>query len=246
MEIWGDPPNTFSIQAITPGGEYVPLIIPRLNEVNDIRFIFENTILSIFFQIVGSRSGAQLVIVRLRNPSEGIWKFIIQKVNRTLGLKFNIWLPINEFISGGTFFIKSSPFTTLTSPANVILPLVVTAYNISNNSFYINSSRGYTRTRQIVPDLAAPGVNIICPIPHNRYAIKSGTSIAAAYGAGISAFLLEWSHLKGNPEYLDGVDIKNLLIRGAERDSGKEYPNQEFGYGKINLWGTFNILTGNS
>ena len=103
LEIWGASPNTFGIDMISPGGEYMPFIIPRINERREISFIFESTIINIYFQLVGSRAGAQLVILRLRNPTEGIWRIGIQKMNKTLPLKINIWLPITAFSVKGHF-----------------------------------------------------------------------------------------------------------------------------------------------
>ncbi len=245
MEIWGDVPNTFSLEMISPGGEIVPLISPRINERREIRFIFEITTIFIEFLLVGSRSGAQVVALRFKNPAEGSWRITIKKINKSLALHINSWLPMTGFIGNGTFFIPSSPYTTLTSPANTFNPVVATAYDNSNGSLYMNASRGFTRTGQISPDLAAPGVNIIGPIPGNKYAKHSGTSIAAAHTAGVAAMLLEWGKVRRNVRYLDGVDVKNLLIRGANRDPGKVYPNRENGYGTLNIFGVFENLRGN-
>ncbi|MFT4146155.1 MAG: S8 family peptidase [Mobilitalea sp.] len=245
LEIWGDVPNTFSIEMITAWGENVPLITPRINERREINFIFETTILNIDFQLVGSRSGAQLVVMRFQNPASGTWRIIINKVNKSLDLHINSWLPINGFISNDTFFVRSSPYTTLTSPGNAFNPVVATAYDSQNGSLYLYASRGFTRTGQISPDLAAPGVNIIGPIQGNSYAPASGTSIAAAHTAGIAAMLLEWGKVKRNVRYMDGIDVKNLLIRGADREPNKIYPNREDGYGTLDIYGVFDSLRGN-
>lgn len=245
MEIWGDVPNTFAVGLTTPGGEYIPVILPRINERREVSFIFETTIINIYFQLVGSRSGAQLVIMRFRNPSEGIWRLEIQKINKTLELKLNIWLPINGFISDQTYFVKSTPYTTLTSPGNVDIPIVSTAYDAANGSLFINASRGFTRNGLISPDLAAPGVNVLGPSQGNSYVVKSGTSMAAAHACGIAAMLLEWGILRRNVNYLDGSDIKNLLIRGAIRDPTITYPNREWGYGILNIYQVFENLRGN-
>ncbi len=245
FEIWGDVPNTFGVELISPGGEYVPIIAPRINERREIDFIFEITSINIYFQLVGSRSGAQLVIVRFRNPSAGIWRILIHKRDRTLPLHFNIWLPISNFISEETFFINSTPFTTLTSPANVYLPMVVTAYDYSNDSLYVNASRGFTRTDRIAPDFAAPGVDIIGPSSGNGYTRMTGTSVAAAHTTGIAAMLQEWGIVRGTLEHLDGVDIKNMLIRGAQRDPASIYPSREWGYGILSIFGVFENLRGN-
>ncbi len=246
MEIWGDVPNTFGVGLTSPGGEFIPAIVPKINERREVSFIFETTIINIYFQLVGSRSGAQLVILRFQNPSEGIWRIEIKKMNKTLDFHFNMWLPINGFIRDTTYFVKSNPYTTLTSPGNTYIPIITTAYDGANGSLFINASRGYNRTGQISPDLAAPGVNILGPSKENSYVMMSGTSVAAAHTSGITAMLLEWGIIRGNVKYLDGADIKNLLIRGAEREPGMPYPNREWGYGILDVYGVFEIMRGNS
>ncbi len=245
LEIWGDVPNTFALEIVSPGGELVPLIAPRIYERREVSFIFEATKINIYFQLVGSRSGAQLVILRFLDPSEGIWRLIIRKLDKTLSLRVNTWLPINNFISKETFFINSSPYNTLTSPANVDIPIVATGYDISNDSHYLNASRGFTRTGRIAPGLAAPGVNIIGPGSNNSYPAMTGTSVSAAHTTGIAAILLEWGIVRGILANMDGTDIRNMLLRGAKRDPGKIYPNQEWGYGILDLFGTFERLRGN-
>lgn len=245
LEIWGDSPNTFGMDIISPTGEYIPLIAPRIGERREVSFIFETTLINIYFQLVGSRTGAQLVILRFQNPTEGIWRIGIYKMNKTLPLNFNIWLPISGFIGDETYFVKASPYTTLTSPGNVSLPIVATAYDYSNDNLFLNASRGFTRTGNIAPSLAAPGVNILGPKTGNNYTTGSGTSVAAAHTAGIAAMLLEWGVVRGNVEHMDGTDIKNLLIRGARRESIRTYPSREWGYGILDIFGVFENLRGN-
>ena len=242
FEIWGEIPNTFGVGITSPSGEVVPVIAPRLNERREIDFIFEITTVNIYFQLVGSRSGAQLVIVRFINPTEGIWRITINKTDRTLPLRFNIWLPINTFIGEDTFFINSTPYTTLTDPANSIIPIVATAYDMTNDSLYINASRGFTRAERISPTLAAPGVNIIGPNLENGYTTMSGTSVAAAHTTGLAAMLQEWGIVRGTLDHLDGTDVKNLLLRGATRESNQTYPNREWGFGIANIYGAFDRL----
>ena len=55
--------------------------------------------------------------------------------------------------------------------------------------------------------------------------------MAAAIAAGLTVLMMEYQ-----PE-TTGVQIKNYLIRGAKRD-GRNYPNTEFGWGKIDIYET--------
>ena len=41
---------------------------------------------------------------------------------------------------------------------------------------------------------------------------------------------------------MDGVTAKRFLIRGAERDENIIYPNREWGYGRLNIYGVFDSL----
>ncbi|QHQ61529.1 S8 family serine peptidase [Anaerocolumna sedimenticola] len=239
MELWGNAPSTFSIDILSPTGEFIPRIPARIGETRVIRFIFEATIIYLDYQVIEAQTGDQLILMRFSSPAEGIWRFRVYS-NIDLDSHFHIWLPMSNFISDATYFTQSSPETTLTSPGNTIIPLVVTAYDYTNQSLYLNASRGFTRTNNISPELAAPGVNLIGPAPDNSYRTGNGTSISAAHAAGIAAIILEWG-VSQNVLY-DSVEIKNFLIRGATRDPNISYPNPEWGYGIIDIYDAFRSL----
>ncbi|HWT26492.1 MAG TPA: S8 family peptidase, partial [Mobilitalea sp.] len=244
MEIWSDIPSTFSIELYSPTGEYVPIITPRLGERRTVRFFFNSTTIEIYFQLLGSRSGSQLVILFFDHPGAGIWRMVINKISRNIDLRYHIWLPMRNFLNEKTYFINSSPFTTLTSPADSNALIVATAYNSLNDSIAPEASRGYTRYGEIVPHFAAPGVGLIGPGQANSYSVRSGTSIAAAHTAGVAAMLLEWGIIKGHLRSMNGIDIKNMLLLGADRDIGGPYPNREWGYGLLDVYGAFERLSG--
>lgn len=245
MELWGDAPSTFSIDILSPSGEYIPRIPARIGEAREIRFIFEDTIINIDYLLLESQTGEQLIFIRFQNPTEGIWRFNVYSKG-DLTSNFNIWLPSTDFLSTETHFLEPDPYSTITSPGNTSTPIVTTAYDYTNNSLYINASRGFTRAGIISPNLAAPGVNIIGPGLGNTYTTRSGTSVAAAHTAGIAAMLLEWGIASGYYSQLDSVEIKNLLIRGARRDPNNIYPNRDWGYGILDIYNTFNSLRGES
>jgi subtilisin family serine protease len=238
MELWGKVPGTFSIDIMSPTGEYIPRIPARLGESRDIRFIFEKTLIRIDYLLIEAQSGDQLIFMRFTNPTEGIWKFRVYSKYEFVSF-FDIWLPIQNFLKSETRFTQPDPYYTLTTPANAGVPMVATAYNYTNNSLYLNASKGFSRTDIIVPNFAAPGVNLIAPAPNNSYAIVSGTSFAAAHTTGVAALLLQWSLKLGTYYQLDSVEIKNYLIRGAKREPGNTYPNRDWGYGILDLYNTF-------
>lgn len=115
-------------------------------------------------------------------------------------------------------------------------------YNGEDNSIDINSGRGYTRNGGIKPDFASPGVNVIGMLPGGRYTKKTGSSIAVGIAAGASALLTQWIVNQLGERGVDSIQIKNVLILGTERKDGESYPNEEWGYGKLNLYNTFETI----
>lgn len=243
MELWGYTPNTFAIDILSPTGEYIPRIPARINESREIRFILEDTIVNVDYFLIATESGDQLILLRFLRPTEGIWRFRIYAYG-DLDLEYNIWLPIHSFVSEDTYFINPDSTNTITAPGNTIFPMTVTAYDITNNSLFLNASRGFTRTGDIKPDFAAPGVNLIGPSLNNEYTSMSGTSVATAHTAGVSALLLEWGAVLGNHPQMSTVEIKNFLIRGATRNLPEPYPNMSWGYGRLNLYDSFLNIRG--
>lgn len=241
MELWGDSPGLFAIDIQTPSGEYVPRMVPRLDENREVSFIFEETLIYIDFQIVESQSGDQLILMRFHNPASGIWRFnVYGGVEVNAG--FHIWLPMEGFISNNTYFIRSDPYTTILSLGNAEIPITVTGYNITDDSLYLNASRGYSRTGQIKPEIAAPGVNILSPSLNQSFNEVTGTSPAAAHTAGVAAMLLEWAIVRGNQLSFNTIDMKIFMIRGARRDINIQYPNRDWGYGILDVFNIFDVL----
>lgn len=241
MEIWGASPNTFSIDITTPSGEYIPRFDIRLNQTRELRFIFEPTILFIDNRIVESQSGDQLILIRFSSPSQGIWKFKVYG-RGIFPMDFNIWLPMKDFITLDTYFIRSNPNITLLTLACTIIPITVTAYNTEDESLYIEAGKGYTRIDTVKPELAAPGVNILAPSLNHNFIEVSGTSAAVAHAAGIVAMLFEWGIVNGNYPNMSTQIIKNYLIRGARRRQDIQYPNPDWGYGILDIYNTFDKI----
>ncbi len=242
MELWGAAPNTYSIDILTPTGEYIPRITESIRVNRDISFLFERTTITIDYLMVESSTGDQLILMRFRKPTAGIWTFKVYTRGDLQG-SFHIWLPIGDFMVSNTYFIQSDPYTTITSPGNSIVPITVTAYSQENNSLYRRSGKGYSRINTIKPDLAAPGVNIQAPDLNHGFTEMTGTSAAAAHTCGVVALVLEWAVIRGNYPTADTVTIKNFLIRGAQRNPNFVYPNRDWGYGIIDLFGSFRALS---
>ncbi len=241
LEIWGDPPMVYAVDILSPTGEFVPTISGRLEETRTIRFIFEQTIIYLDYILIEAETGKQVILMRFKNPTPGTWRFQITGRGDLPGA-IHAWLPSDDFITQDTYFTRSNPYTTLTSPGNAIVPLTMVAYNQATGSLYLNSGKGYSTSNILNPDLAAPGVNVQSPGPNNTFTTLTGTSAAAAHTAGIGALVLEWGIVRNNYNNLDTVGIKKFLIRGAKRNPQILYPNRDWGYGSIDIFNTFNIL----
>jgi subtilisin family serine protease len=240
MQFWGNIASMLSIDIISPLGEYVTSVIPTKDEFIKISFAYLKTIIYLDYQMVESQTGIQLIFFRFINPTSGTWKFIIKKKG-DIDLSFHIWLPIKGFISDNTYFIRSDPYTTFLSLANTTTTIKATAYNVIDESLYQNASRGYSRVGTITPDVAAPGVNVIGPTIYKSFAAYTGTSVSAAHMTGVAAMLLEWGIVRGNYSDMNSVQIKSLINAGARRNPNLTYPNQDWGYGILDLYHVFDI-----
>lgn len=235
MELWTEIPNFLSISLISPSGESTSTLPVRVNEITELNFLFERTTVNIDYRILVEQTNSELISFRFTAPAPGIWKLVVEPL-RVIDGRFHIWLPLTEFISGEVYFLNPDPYYTLTNPANTSKPVIVSYYNGTTNGLALSSGRGYTRTNLINPSITAPGIEVEGALPDGRFAVRSGSSIATAITAGSTALLLEWIlfHL-GNPS-IDSYQIKSLMILGAVRPAGMDYPNREWGYGQLNLY----------
>ena len=58
------------------------------------------------------------------------------------------------------------------------------------------------------------------------------------------AQFLQWAVVEGNNQIVASREIKNYFVRGASRSGELTYPNREWGYGRLNVVGTFDALIG--
>jgi hypothetical protein len=243
MNLWGNAPGTFSTEITSPSGEKIPRIFPRIFEQQRYDFIFEKTILDIQYELSEVISGDERLLISFQHPTTGIWRLRIYSTGN-LENSFHIWLPITGFISDETYFLRPDPDTTLTEPANSEGALTMAGYQGENDSLWLDASRGYTRANQLKPDLAAPAVGVSTIDRFGNTAILSGSSASAALGAGACALLMEWGIVRGNVPTMDSAAIQRFLIRGAGRPDKFTYPNRNWGYGLLDLYGTFRAIQG--
>lgn len=238
MEFWAQDVDIYRVGFISPTGEVVDPLPSSTEEENVIRFLVEQTEITVFSSIVNTATGSQMVFIRFKDPMPGIWNLTVSSALNITGA-FHIWLPSRGFISDTTYFLRPDPDTLVTGPGNSQYALTVSAYDHTTGGVYIHSSRGFSRSGQIKPELAAPGVNITGAGLRSGFVQRSGTSAAAAHAAGAAAILLHWGILERNDPFMNTSAIKTYLIRGAKRNPALTYPNREFGYGTLDLYQAF-------
>lgn len=236
-ELWARAPQRFVVEIISPTGERMPSEY-ILSGGREYRFLFEDTRVTVDYRITGILNGAQVIYMRFEQPSQGLWNIRVFPEGEFASI-FNMWLPSDELSTGEVFFIRSNPDTTITVPSTAIAPIAVGAYDVRDNSIYLRSGRGFTTNGWIKPDIVAPGVGVFGAGGNNQFTTKDGTSVAAAITAGATALMLEWGIVRGNYTAITNIEIKNVLIRGATRDDKRTYPDQAFGWGRLNLYQAF-------
>lgn len=241
LELWGQPPELYSVGIVSPLGETIQRIPARLGQSVTLRFTLERTVIELYYEIVEAASGNELILLRFRNPTPGIWTIRVYNDVFINGV-FHMWLPVTGFLSQDTVFLAPNPDTTLTTPSSTEEVITISTYNAYNGSLFINSSRGYTKDGKIKPDIAAPGVNVPGPQISGGYAAYTGSSVAAAITAGAVALLVNWG-MDQNPDRLfTNFEVQGFLIRGATRSPQFLYPNREWGFGTLNLYQIFQNL----
>ncbi len=164
----------------------------------------------------------------------GVWQIVLTP-RRIVDGTYEMWLPSQNVLNVGTAFLRPSPDTTLTIPSTASLAVTVAAYDALTFSYADFSGRGPASLYEgegAKPDLAAPGVRVMAPVPGGGYREQTGTSFAAPFVTGSAALVMEWGIVQGNDPYLYGEKVKAYLRRGAREVPGYDrWPNAQLGYG---------------
>ena len=242
MEFWGEPPEIYELSIQSPTGEILEVSSSIGSRTQELSFVFVETKVYVNYILIERQTGYSLVYIRFFHPASGIWKIFTQGKNKQ-NVQFHMWLPVEGLISQDTYFLEPSPYTTVTAPGDARNSITATAYQHRDGSIYIAAGRGYTPNGMVTPHLAAPGVNVKVPLVRGGFGTRSGTSISAAQTAGIAALLFEWAIIRDNQPFFTGSSVKYYLQRGARREENMQYPNPEWGYGRVDLYHTFELLT---
>lgn len=242
IQILASKPDKIMVSIISPSGEGTKLKdVASYGEVAGI-FDLERSRYKITYIYPTAYSGQQESRVRITNIKKGIWKirlfgeYIIDGV-------YHIFLPNRVFLNDSTRFRSPNPDYTINYPAELKEILAIGAYDTRNNGIWSTSSRGPAISGYSKPLIVAPGVNIIGPYPGNEYGVVTGTAAAAAHVTGALALYLQYTLVdKTYPNRAFMQQVKTYLKAGADRSQERMYPNNEYGYGLLNIRGIFEQL----
>lgn len=242
FKIWAKRPNKIALAITSPSGQNTRFIEPKFNREEEFSFVYEDTKLKVKFWVPDNITGLEIIRVEFSNIKKGIWKLRLKGAYIVDG-RFDIWLPPEKTLPEGTSFLESDSSQTITGVLSKNA-VVVGYYNQENDSVVFESGRGFPLDGFIKPDIAAPGVNILATSIGEKKVAVTGATAAAAIVTGVCALLVEWGIVKGNDRTMYSSKVISYLRTGAMRNEKDEYPNCSLGFGKLDLDGVFNNISG--
>ncbi len=233
VNIINDRTDRISVGIVSPTGETIDRMPARPQAMYRNKLILEDTVVIVNYLYPLVFNGSQSTVIRLEKATPGIWKINVFGDIVLSGI-VHAWLPITNFVKPDTFFLESSPEFTITVPATSTGVATVGSYSYLDGRIAPSSSRGPNRLLASLPDFVAPGVNINGIFP-GGYGTMSGTSVAAAMAQGAGGLFLQWGIIEGNETNINTTSIVSYITRGCDRRPDITYPNQEWGYGTLNV-----------
>ncbi|MDE6454550.1 MAG: S8 family peptidase, partial [Dysosmobacter sp.] len=242
VAVWNTVADRLSVSVRSPSGELVGRVParPGIGPAADVKLVLEAARVQIEYHFPVERSGGQLTVIRILGATPGVWTIQLHG-DILLNGSYQVWLPMTGFVSPSVEFLAATPDCTVTSPASAVGVICCGAYDSNNKSLYAKSSRGPAWDGRVLPDLTAPGVGVRGIYPYGP-GLMSGTSAAAAVLAGTCALLLQWGVREGNDPAMGTYQIRAYLIRGCLRRPDMQYPNNQWGYGSVQLMQTFHLM----
>lgn len=227
VELWATEPDIFTVELISPAGEVIPRIQGRPTFNRQYSLYYEGGTIQIQSNLYDQTVGLQGIWIRFAGTAAGIWRIRVYAEGE-FSKEYHMWLPITSFLSAENAFLRPDPYVQICDPGAAGEVLTFTAYDVIGDTLHPQASYGYTADNRIKPDLAAP----------QGEELYAGTGMATAFGAGSAALLFEAAIQRAEYVILDTLVIKRLFIAAAERDR-REYPNREWGYGRLDVYGVF-------
>ena len=240
LSLWNGAADRIAVSITSPTGEIIPKMPARSGARYAANLILERSRVTMEYYLPLRASGEQFTRIKIIQPTPGIWTITVHG-EIVLSGEYHFWMPLTGFIDPDTIFLSPTPNYTVVIPATATGVITCGAYDSRNNSLYSDSSWGPTRLPTVALHLVAPGVNVGGIFPTGQGQM-SGTSVSAAITAGACALMMQWGIVDDNETSLSTERIKAYLIRGCVRDMLTEYPNDQWGYGKLNLYNTLNIM----
>ena len=141
--------------------------------------------------------------------------------------------------------------SSVSTPAAIYDAVFTVANTTSTDTPASNSSRGpvtvdFSNRRK--PDIAAPGTNVRSSLPGGGYASFSGTSMAGPHVAGLVALLISAEPgLAGNVDRIEELIRESAFHPATSNEvcggiSAANFPNNTFGFGRIDALAAVNLL----
>ncbi|WMI79819.1 S8 family peptidase [Anaerotignum sp. MB30-C6] len=242
LSLWKNFVDSFSVEIIFPDGTSSG-IVGIESQTKTVRR--PNFVLHIFYGQPSHYSAAQEIFFVFNSSGEplraGICKLRVHAQTIVNG-HFEVWLPTLEEVTDDTFFSNPSIYNTLTIPSTALKVIRVAGYNDRVGNIAVFSGKGSVTQESLIPDIAAPAVDILSTKTGGGYDTFTGTSVAAPFVTGSAALMMEWGIVNNNDPFLYGERLKAFLRIGATRRKDIMYPNASFGYGNLCLESTMNYL----
>lgn len=235
VQIWKAYFDLVDVSLISPSGVRIG---PFQEQLGSERFTVGNTRILLYYGEPSPFSIDQEIFIDFlpRNTyiDSGVWRIVLTP-RKIVNGEYALWLPSQATLNQGTSFLFPTEERTLTIPSTAYGTVGVGAYDATTFTYADFSGRGPAGPgRRAKPDIVAPGVDVLAPVPGGVFEKLSGTSFATPFATGSAALMMEWGIMRGNDPYLYGEKVKAYFQRGARPFLGiTEYPNPLVGYGAL-------------
>ena len=238
---WAKKPDKVSVGIIAPSGESVERIPIRRGQSQQFKLLFEQSTINVDYFYPENITGDIFIRIFIKDVKPGVWQLRVIGEFIANG-RYDLWLSSRVLLSPQTRFLNPDPLVTLQIPATGKSAIVTATYNQDLNILYPASGKGFTRDGRIKPDLTSGGVDVLAATVGGGTATYTGSSMAAAVLASAVTLILQWGIVEGNDPNLYARKVRTYLIRGTRKRPGDVYPNEEWGYGILDLENTFNVI----